>query len=30
VFYLPALGLATAKSWPVVDLGFAYRFDIYH
>jgi hypothetical protein len=30
VFYLPALGLASAKSWPVVDLGFAYRFDVYH
>jgi hypothetical protein len=30
VFYLPMLGLASAKSWPVVDLAFAYRFDIYH
>lgn len=30
VFYLPALGLASAKSWPVVDLGVAYRFDVYH
>jgi len=30
VFYLPALGLASAKSWPVVDLGFGYRFDLYH
>ena len=30
VFYLPVLGLATAKSWPVVDFAFAYRFDIYH
>lgn len=30
VFYLPALGLASAKSWPVVDLAFAYRFDLYH
>jgi len=30
VFYLPVLGLASAKSWPVVDLAFAYRFDIYH
>lgn len=30
VFYLPALGLATAKSWPVVDLAFGYRFDVYH
>ena len=30
VFYLPALGLASAKSWPVVDLAFGYRFDIYH
>jgi len=30
VFYLPVLGLASAKAWPVVDLAFAYRFDIYH
>ncbi len=30
VFYLPVFGLATAKAWPVVDLAFAYRFDIYH
>ena len=30
VFYLPVLGLASTKSWPVVDLAFAYRFDIYH
>lgn len=30
VFYLPVLGLATAKSWPVLDLAFAYRFDVYH
>ena len=30
VFYLPVLGLATTKSWPVVDLAFAYRFDLYH
>jgi hypothetical protein len=30
VFYLPALGLASAKSWPVVDLAFGYRFDVYH
>lgn len=30
VFYLPVLGLASAKSWPVVDLAFAYRFDLYH
>ncbi len=30
VFYLPALGLASAKSWPVVDLAFAYRFNLYH
>ncbi|HEY0466985.1 MAG TPA: hypothetical protein VGC79_22435 [Polyangiaceae bacterium] len=29
VFYLPVLGLATAKAWPVVDFAFAYRFDIY-
>ncbi len=30
VFYLPVFGLATAKAWPVVDLAFAYRFDLYH
>ena len=30
VFYLPVLGLASTKSWPVVDLAFAYRFDLYH
>jgi len=30
VFYLPALGLASAKSWPVADLAFGYRFDVYH
>jgi hypothetical protein len=30
VLYLPVLGLATAKRWPVVDFGFAYRFDLYH
>jgi len=30
VFYLPVMGLATAKAWPVVDLAFAYRFDLYH
>lgn len=30
VFYLPVLGLASAKNWPVVDLAFAYRFNIYH
>ena len=30
VFYLPVLGLATAKAWPVIDLAFAYRFDVYH
>lgn len=30
VFYLPAFGLASAKSWPVVDLAFGYRFDVYH
>ncbi|HEU4579907.1 MAG TPA: hypothetical protein VFS67_16720 [Polyangiaceae bacterium] len=29
VFYLPVLGLPTSKSWPIVDLGFAYRFDLY-
>jgi hypothetical protein len=30
VVYLPLLGLASAKNWPVVDLAFAYRFDLYH
>jgi len=30
IFYLPVLGLATTKAWPVIDLAFAYRFDIYH
>lgn len=30
VFYLPVLGLASAKAWPVVDLAAAFRFDIYH
>ncbi|HKO47165.1 MAG TPA: hypothetical protein VJV79_05550 [Polyangiaceae bacterium] len=29
VFYLPVLGLASAKAWPVVDLAAAYRFDIF-
>jgi hypothetical protein len=29
VVYLPVLGLASTKAWPVVDLGFAYRFDLY-
>ena len=29
VFYLPILGLPTTKAWPIVDLGFAYRFDLY-
>jgi hypothetical protein len=29
VFFLPVLGLATQKSWPVVDFSFAYRFDLY-
>jgi hypothetical protein len=29
VFYLPVLGLPTTKAWPLVDLGFAYRFDLY-
>jgi hypothetical protein len=29
VFYLPVLGLATAKAYPVVDLAAAYRFDLY-
>jgi len=30
VFYLPILGLATAKRWPILDLSVAYRFDLYH
>lgn len=30
VLYLPALGLASSKNWPVVDLAFGYRFDLYH
>lgn len=30
VFYLPILGLASAKNWPIVDFGVAYRFDLYH
>jgi hypothetical protein len=30
VFYLPILGLASAKNWPLVDFGVAYRFDLYH
>jgi hypothetical protein len=29
VFYLPVLGLASTKAWPVVDFSFAYRFDLY-
>lgn len=29
VFYLPVAGLPTSKSWPIVDLGFAYRFDLF-
>jgi len=29
VAYLPVVGLPTTKSWPVVDLGFSYNFDIY-
>ena len=29
VFYLPVLGLATAKRWPILDLNVAYRFDLY-
>jgi len=29
VVYLPVVGLPTTKSWPVVDLGFSYNFDIY-
>ncbi len=29
VFYLPVLGLASTKAWPVVDFAFAYRFDLY-
>ncbi|HET7546097.1 MAG TPA: hypothetical protein VFK05_39785 [Polyangiaceae bacterium] len=30
VFYLPVLGLASGRNWPVIDLAFAYRFDLYH
>jgi hypothetical protein len=30
VFYLPILGLASAKNWPLVDFAVAYRFDLYH
>jgi hypothetical protein len=29
VFYLPLLGLASAKNWPLVDFSAAYRFDLY-
>jgi hypothetical protein len=29
VLYLPVLGLATSKRWPILDLNFAYRFDLY-
>lgn len=29
VFALPALGIPTARAYPVVDLAFAYRFDLY-
>jgi len=29
VFYLPVLGLASAKAWPVLDFAVAYRFDLY-
>jgi hypothetical protein len=29
VFYLPVVGLPTTKNLPIVDLGFAYRFDLY-
>jgi hypothetical protein len=29
VFYLPIVGLASAKRWPLLDLSVAYRFDLY-
>jgi hypothetical protein len=29
VFYLPLLGLASAKSYPLIDFAAAYRFDLY-
>jgi hypothetical protein len=28
-FPLPALGTATSRAWPVVDIAFAYRFNLY-
>jgi hypothetical protein len=30
IFYLPIVGLASGKLWPILDLSFAYRFDLYH
>lgn len=29
VLYLPVLGFASAKAWPVIDFSAAYRFDLY-
>ena len=29
VFYIPSLGLASARSLPVVDFAVAYRFDLW-
>jgi hypothetical protein len=29
VFYLPLLGLASAKNYPLIDFAAAYRFDLY-
>ncbi len=29
VFYLPMLGLASMKNWPLLELSAAYRFDLY-
>jgi hypothetical protein len=29
VFYLPLLGLASGKNYPLIDLSAAYRFDLY-
>jgi hypothetical protein len=29
VFFLPVVGLASAKAWPVIDFNAAYLFDLY-
>jgi len=29
VAYVPIIGMPTANAWPIVDLGFAFRFDLY-